>query len=96
MGKFKDEGDASLALAEECAEVIQVITKMKRFNGSWNEIPPGKNKTRWEELNDEMNDVIYQWEKLKSLRELETLDWTCSFVTLHRWDEKCNCSFTLE
>ena len=35
MGQFKNEGDAALALAEECAEVIQVITKMKRFNGSW-------------------------------------------------------------
>ena len=64
MGKFKDQGDASLALAEECAEVIQIINKMKRFNGSWNEIPPGKDKTRWNELADEMRDVLYQWGRL--------------------------------
>jgi len=64
MGKFKDEGDSALALAEECAEIIQIVNKMKRFNGSWNEIPPGKDKTRWEELNDEMTDLIYQWGRL--------------------------------
>jgi NTP pyrophosphatase (non-canonical NTP hydrolase) len=64
MGKFKDEGDAALALAEECAEVIQVITKINRFKGHWNEIPPGKDKSRWDELYSEMMDVFYQWHRL--------------------------------
>jgi hypothetical protein len=64
MGLHKHEGDAALALAEECSEVIQVITKMSRFNGSWNEIPPGKSETRWEQLRSEMQDVIFQWNRL--------------------------------
>jgi hypothetical protein len=66
MGKYKDNGNAALALAEECAEVIQIITKMKRFNGSWNEIPPDKDKTRWEQLESEMEDLLYQWNRLKN------------------------------
>ena len=65
MGQFKDQGDTALALAEECAEVIQIITKMKRFGGDWDEIAPGKDKSRWEMLKDEMADVMYQWERLK-------------------------------
>jgi len=64
MGQFKDQGDTALALAEECAEVIQIITKMKRFGGDWNEIAPGKDKSRWEMLKDEMADVMYQWDRL--------------------------------
>ena len=65
MGLFKNEGDAALALAEECAEVVQIIAKLKRFGGNWNEIPPNKEKTRWEMLEEEMNDVLFQWERLK-------------------------------
>jgi NTP pyrophosphatase (non-canonical NTP hydrolase) len=65
MGKYKNEGNAALALAEECAEVIQVITKKHRFNGNWNEIPVGKDKSRLEELTSEMDDVIYQWNRFK-------------------------------
>lgn len=65
MGLFKDQGDAALALAEECAEVIQVISKKARFNGSWFEIPPGKSMTRYQELNAEMTDLIHQWERLQ-------------------------------
>ena len=72
MGKYKNEGDAALALAEECAEVVQIITKMKRFGGNWDEIAPGKEKTRWEELRSEMGDLISQWERLKA--EIEGYD----------------------
>jgi NTP pyrophosphatase (non-canonical NTP hydrolase) len=68
MGLFKEEGDAALALAEECAEVVQIIAKLKRFGGDWNEIPPNKQKTRWEMLEEEMNDVLFQWERLKKER----------------------------
>ena len=63
MGKHKNEGDPALTLAEECAEVIQVITKKYRFGGDWNEIPPGKSQTRLEELKAEMADVMYAWER---------------------------------
>ena len=66
MGKFKDEGDPALALAEECAEVIQVINKLYRFNGSWNEIPEGKEFSRWAMLCTEMEDLMYQWKRLKA------------------------------
>lgn len=64
MGKFKDVGNPALALAEECAEVIQVINKLHRFYGEWDEIPEGKDISRWEELCNEMNDVLYQWNRL--------------------------------
>ena len=65
MGKFKDVGNPSLALMEEMAEAIQVIAKKHRFNGDWHEIPEGKDKTRWQELQAEMADVFYQWFRLK-------------------------------
>ena len=66
MGLYKHEGDPTLALAEECAEVIQVITKLHRFNGNWFEIPPGKFITRAEELELEMQDLLFQWERVKN------------------------------
>ena len=69
MGQHKNEGDPALTLAEECAEVIQVIMKKLRFAGDWNEVPPGKTQTRWEELSSEMDDVLYQWERLKTARD---------------------------
>jgi NTP pyrophosphatase (non-canonical NTP hydrolase) len=67
MGLYKDQGDPALALTEECAEVIQLITKMNRHNGNWNEVRPGQTSTRWEELVSEMNDVLYQWNRLNDL-----------------------------
>jgi len=70
MGKFKDVGDPAAALMEECAEVIQVIAKLKRFGGDWDEVPPNKEKTRWEMLEEEMNDLIFQWERLKSTKNI--------------------------
>lgn len=63
MGKHKNEGDPALALAEECAEVVQVISKKVRFNGDWNEIPEGKTLSRLDELKAEMDDVWYQWNR---------------------------------
>ena len=74
MGKFKDEGNAAHALSEECSEVIQVINKMYRFYGDWDEIPDGKEQTRWEELVGEMEDVIYQWNRLVLDRNQHTTD----------------------
>lgn len=66
MGEFKQVGSPAAALAEECGEVIQVIAKQIRFNGSWHEVPPGKELTRYEELRNEMRDLIYQWDRLKA------------------------------
>jgi len=63
MGQFKNVGDPFLALAEECAEVIQVISKKYRFDGDWNEIPEGKSVSRLQELENEMGDLIYQWNR---------------------------------
>lgn len=65
MGKFKDVGNPELALIEELSEAIQVISKKVRFEGYWGEIPKGKTVSRWEELNAEMEDVFYQWQRLK-------------------------------
>lgn len=65
MGQFKDVGKPELALMEEMGEAIQIIAKLHRFQGEWDEIPEGKDITRWKMLCNEMDDVIYQWERLK-------------------------------
>lgn len=65
MGKFKDVGNPALALAEECAEVIQVINKLYRFGGDWDEVPPGKDVSRWAMLCSEMEDLMYQFRRLE-------------------------------
>ena len=79
MGKFKDQGDPVLALAEECAELIQVITKKYRFSGdslsAWNEIPTGKTESRAESLLSEIIDVQYQITRtLKVLSDAEHVE----------------------
>ena len=82
MGKFRDIGNPSLVLMEEMAEAIQVIAKKHRFNNThpledgdnWDEIPEGKEQTRWEELVGEMNDVLYQWNRLVIKRHHEAND----------------------
>ena len=66
MATYEGKGNPAFTLAEECAEVIQVITKLYRFNGDWNETPPGKDCTRWEALNAEMNDLLKAWAQLRS------------------------------
>lgn len=69
MGQYKNVGDPFLALAEECSEVIQVITKKYRFGGDWNEIPEGKQESRLQQLQNEMNDLIYQYKR--AIQEFE-------------------------
>jgi NTP pyrophosphatase (non-canonical NTP hydrolase) len=72
MGLHKHEGNAAAALAEECGEVIQIISKYYRFpSATWDEIPPGKSKTRWDQLEEEMNDLLFQWERLKNEQGLK-------------------------
>lgn len=66
MAEYAGQGDAASTLQEEAAEVIQVIAKFNRFGRNWNEIPPGKDKTRWEMLEEEMNDLLLAWERLKA------------------------------
>lgn len=96
MGKFKDVGNPSLVLMEEMAEAIQVIAKKHRFEGDWNEVPEGKDKSRWEELQAEMADVFYQWFRLKDQvmgKPPIQLDdwWECSEGRLHEANENCDC-----
>jgi hypothetical protein len=64
MGQFTKVGDPFLALAEECGEVIQVITKKYRFQGDWDEIPEGKQLSRFQELENEVKDMFKQWERI--------------------------------
>lgn len=72
MGKFKEIGEPSLALAEECAEVIQVISKKHRFNGDWLEVPEGQTKTRLAMLQEEMEDLIFHWNRFKVSMNIQT------------------------
>lgn len=65
MAEFANQGVPEAILAEECSEVIQIITKKIRFQGGWSEVPPGKDKTRWEMLEEEMKDVLLAWDNLK-------------------------------
>lgn len=71
MGLHKNEGSAAAALAEECGEVVQIISKLYRFGGNWNEVPPGKTKSRWEQLEEEMSDLFFQWNRLRTEQGLE-------------------------
>jgi len=65
MAKFANVGMAEAILMEEMAEAIQVIAKKVRFDGKWDEVPPGKTKTRWEQLEAEMQDVMLAWKNLQ-------------------------------
>lgn len=77
MAKYAGQGDTALTLAEECAEVIHIITKLKRFNGNWNEVPPGKDKTRWQMLQEEMNDLFLAWNMLEDEHDRATNPYEC-------------------
>jgi hypothetical protein len=65
MAEFANVGMAEAILMEEMAEAIQVIAKKVRFGGEWGEVPPGKTKTRWEQLEAEMQDVMLAWKNLQ-------------------------------
>lgn len=95
MAQYQGQGDAAYTLMEEAAEVIQVITKMKRFNGNWDEIPPGRDKTRWEMLVGEMSDLMLAWNQLcKDRHDEYTLEHSaseCYYGTLHPHGTECTC-----
>ena len=65
MGEFRNIGEPAAALAEECSEVIKVIAKKIRFNEDWDTMAPDHDATRWQQLVSEMDDLFYQWERLK-------------------------------
>lgn len=73
MGQFKDVGNPLDALAEECAEVIQIIAKFRRFGGDLNDIPEGKDKSRKQQLIEEMCDLSYQWRRVTDRWKQEDL-----------------------
>lgn len=52
----KKQSEALLIMQEECAEVIQAISKIYRFGSS--NFKPGKNKTNLEHLEDEIGDLL--------------------------------------
>lgn len=65
MAEYKGIGDAAMNVAEECAEVIQIISKVKRFDNpeGWQFVNPETGKTRLQELQEEMGDVMYAFER---------------------------------
>jgi len=65
MAEFANVGMAEAILMEEMGEVIQILAKKVRFDGKWDEVPPGKTKTRWEQLEAEMQDVLLAWKNLQ-------------------------------
>lgn len=73
MGRFKDIGDPAMQLAEECAEVIQIISKVKRFDNpeGWQFVNPETGKTRLQELQEEMGDVMYAFERFLNQNKIK-------------------------
>jgi NTP pyrophosphatase (non-canonical NTP hydrolase) len=58
-------------LQEECAEVIQAISKISRFG--LDNFKPGKPKTNREHLEEELGDV---YAMIEILQELDIVSWT--------------------
>ena len=73
MGRFKDIGDPAMQLAEECAEVIQIISKVKRFDNpeGWQFVNPETGKTRLQELQEEMGDVMYAYDRFLNQNKIK-------------------------
>lgn len=73
MGRFKDIGDPAMQLAEECAEVIQIISKVKRFDNpeGWQFVNPETGKTRLQELQEEMGDVMYAYNRFLNQNKIK-------------------------
>ena len=58
-------------LQEECAEVIQAVSKISRFG--LDNLKPGKPKTNREHLEEELGDL---YEMIVILQELDIVSWT--------------------
>ena len=57
-------------LSEECAEVIQAISKCNRFG--LNNIKPGKPKTNLQHLEEELGDLLAM---IDILHEMDVVSW---------------------
>jgi hypothetical protein len=68
MAQYKNQGNAEMNLIEELGEAIQVVAKKVRFDGDWNEVPPGHTKSRIDSLTSEMADVMLAYNRV--LREV--------------------------
>jgi len=63
--RYENVGDPVIKLIEECAELIHILCKVKRF-GWWNWHPDDKTKeTNYEHVMYEMNDVTKRINELK-------------------------------
>ena len=58
-------------LQEECAEVIQAVSKISRFG--LDNLKPGKPKTNREHLEEELGDL---YAMIEILQELDVVSWT--------------------
>ena len=58
-------------LQEECAEVIQAVSKISRFG--LDNVKPGKPKTNREHLEEELGDL---YAMIEILQELDVVSWT--------------------
>ena len=58
-------------LQEECAEVIQAVSKISRFG--LDNLKPGKPKTNREHLDEELGDL---YAMIEILQELDVVSWT--------------------
>jgi len=58
-------------LQEECAEVIQAVSKISRFG--LDNLKPGKPKTNREHLEEELGDL---YAMIEILQELDVVNWT--------------------
>ena len=58
-------------LQEECAEVIQAVSKIRRFG--MDNVKPGKPKTNREHLEEELGDL---YAMIDILQELDIVSWT--------------------
>lgn len=80
--------EISLILQEECAEVIQAISKCQRFG--FYEIKPGTTKTNIEQLQEELGDVMAMVELLVD-QKIGMYDWkiteakVAKFEKLKKW-----------
>ena len=58
-------------LQEECAEVIQAVSKISRFG--LDNLKPGKPKTNREHLEEELGDL---YAMIEILQEMDVVSWT--------------------
>lgn len=71
--RYKDVGPIEARLAEELAEVIQVICKAQRW--TWDGVNPDDGKDKRARLMEEMGDVVDRWNELAEGLRLPRLWW---------------------